>query len=50
MSITHPASHANHPDSASRRIGFLRNPVLLERGLGVLLWVGLLAVLLGKPF
>ncbi|MEC8512835.1 MAG: hypothetical protein VX015_11865 [Planctomycetota bacterium] len=37
-------------DSASRRSGFLQNPVLLERGLGVLLWVGLLAVLFGRPF
>lgn len=50
MSITHPASHANDPGSTSRRIEFLRNPVVLERGLGVLLWVGLLAVLIGKPF
>ena len=50
MSITHPASPANDPDSASRRIEFLRNPVLLERGLGILLWAGLFAVLLGKPF
>ncbi|MEE2938852.1 MAG: hypothetical protein VX460_00575 [Planctomycetota bacterium] len=47
MSFTHSADTA---ENASRRIGFLRNPVLLERGLGVLLWVGLLAVLIGKPF
>ena len=50
MSITHPAGHSEASNVASRRIGFFRNPVLLERGLGVLLWVGLLAVLLGKPF
>ena len=47
MSISQPTDTA---DSASRRIGFLRNPILLERGLGVLLWAGLLAVLIGKPF
>jgi len=28
----------------------LRNPVLLERSLGVILWAGLVLVLVAKPF
>ncbi len=28
----------------------LRNPVLLERSLGVILWTGLVLVLVAKPF
>lgn len=33
-----------------RRRSIFRNPDVLERGLGVLLWVGLLVILIAKPF
>lgn len=40
------------PNAAARSFGsrLLNNPVLLERGLGVLLWTGLILVLVAKPF
>ena len=42
----HPLARFLNPLHAIRALA--RNPVALERGLGVLLWLGLIAVLLTK--
>lgn len=50
MNATHPAIRSEAAPTAPRHFRFLRNPVVLERGLGVLLWAGLIVVLVAKPF